>query len=116
MKNKYTCENDKVRLDKFLVEILPEFSRSKIQDLIENRNISVNNTIVETNHFWLYKEDEIEILSKKFKKEDLAEPKNLELFKKIKIIEDADDYVVLEKPAGVLVHRTKDLIKMFQVL
>ncbi len=109
MQKEFECEESKTRLDKFLVLNLSGLSRSKIQHLIENGNIKVNNNIVNIKHFWLSKNDKIEVKSLNIKnpKEEVMDKSDL--VKKIKIIDDCDDYVVLEKPAGLIVHATKDI-------
>ncbi len=109
MKQLFTCENNKTRLDKFLVENLSDLSRSKIQSLIENGNIKVNGDVVNIKHSWLSKNDKIEIKSlvvKKIKEEKIDKAC---LADKVKIISERDDYIVLEKPAGLIVHGTKDI-------
>lgn len=105
MKKIFKCEKNKVRLDKFLVENLPDFSRSKIQSLIQSDAVKVNHNIVKVKHYWL-KEDnvvEVNIISQVKEDEDLS------VFDKIKIIQENEDYIILEKPAGVIIHRTEDI-------
>lgn len=98
---------DKTRLDKFLVERLNGLSRSKIQHLIEGGQIKVNKQIVNKKHYWLNDGDRIEILSL-----NLAEPlqkKALFLKKDIKVVKKAKDYVIIEKPSGLIVHGTREI-------
>lgn len=111
LKKEFICENNKTRLDKFLVENFPDLSRSKIQSLIENGNIKVNGDVVNIKHSWLSKNDKIEIKSlvvKKIKEEKIDKSA---LADKVKIVSECDDYIVLEKPAGLIVHGAKDIIE-----
>ena len=48
------------RIDKALPVILPQFTRSKIQSLIENKRILVNDTVVKSS-YKLDLEDEVNI-------------------------------------------------------
>lgn len=113
LKKEFTCENNKTRLDKFLVENLSDLSRSKIQSLIENGNIKVNGEVVDVKHSWLSKFDKIEVKSLIIKKAP-ADAKAMagkkeEFENKVKIVSECDDYIVLEKPAGLIVHGAKDI-------
>lgn len=109
LKNEFVCKNDKTRLDKFLVENCPTLTRSKIQNIIENGNVKINGNVVNVKHFWLSSGDVVEITKLSHKTKDIDSSKNEELIDKIKIIEDNDDYVVIEKPSGLIVHKTKDI-------
>lgn len=85
------------RIDKYLIEGLG-FSRSKIQKLIENDQISVNNKKVK-NSYLVRVDDEITI------EEDLedttdAKPENIPL----DIFFEDDDVLVVNKPSGMVVH------------
>jgi 23S rRNA pseudouridine1911/1915/1917 synthase len=103
----FICLKNKIRLDKFLVEKLDDLSRSKVQQLIENGQVKVNLEIVKKKHHWLNDGDKITILSSS------SAPvlkKRASFFKKdIKVIKKTKDYVVLEKPAGLIVHGSKEI-------
>lgn len=100
------------RLDKFLMSQNLDISRSKIQKMIKAGLITVNekkvsphcflkeNDIVE---FDISKKDE-EIPSDTTKKPNLSNTKTEELFKKIEIIHEAKDYIIINKPSGLIVH------------
>lgn len=108
------------RLDHFLVAEMPELSRSKVQKLIKDGMVAVNGKLP-TVHQFLKTEDQIEILvkplslpKKEIKKDkankrpakDFSVEKANALWKKIKIVDDTPDYLVIEKPSGLLVHPT----------
>ncbi len=109
-------ESQDQRLDRFLLEQIPDFSRTKIQKLIKNELVLVNEKKA-TVHCFLRENDQIsllfdieeEIKNKDNKKESVSiapVKSNKNKWKKIKIIEDNDDYLIIEKPAGLLVHPT----------
>jgi len=107
MKKKFKCLENKIRLDKFLVEKLSDFSRSKIQDLIQTSQVKVNNQIVNRKHYWLDEKDKIEVTIPTSQSFVFRKPGGLE--KQIKVIKKTKDYVVIEKPAGLIVHGTKEI-------
>lgn len=86
------------RLDRFLAETLPTFSRSRLQALIRDGCVTVNEKTarqrdpVRTGDLVQLREPEIE------KVEALPEQMNLDV-----IFED-DDLLVLNKPAGIVMH------------
>jgi len=104
---KFTCLENKIRLDKFLVERLKGLSRSKIQHLIEDEQIEVNSELVNKKHHWLNDGDKIVVSSSS----PVLPPKRKAMFlkKDIKIIKKAKDYVIIEKPSGLIVHGTKEI-------
>jgi 23S rRNA pseudouridine1911/1915/1917 synthase len=104
---KFICSENKTRLDKFLVERLKGLSRSKIQHLIEDEQIEVNKQSVNKKHHWLNDGDRITILSSS----PAPSPKKKALFLKgdIRVIKKAKDYVIVEKPSGLIVHGTKEI-------
>ncbi|MBU1037252.1 RluA family pseudouridine synthase [Patescibacteria group bacterium] len=97
MKELIFSENQKQRLDKFLAEKLPDFSRSQIQKLIKTDQIKVNDQSSSVHH-WLKVDDKIIIdlqPETKEKTQPLIEPR---------IIEQNDNYLIIDKPAGLIVH------------
>ncbi len=95
----------KTRLDHFLREHIPTLSRTKIQGMIESGQATVNGEEVVAHH-WLkggevieYKTSEVKDLSKVIK---FAPNPDI----KLDIIFECDDYAVINKPAGILVHPT----------
>lgn len=87
-----------MRLDKFLTENLSDLSRSQIQKLIKSGRVVVNDNIV-SKHCFLKKGDIIEIKEIKNKEiKEIIEPN---------IIAKTNNYLVINKPAGLLVHPVK---------
>tara|TARA_B100001964_G_scaffold205139_1_gene235371 strand:+ start:431 stop:1336 length:906 start_codon:yes stop_codon:yes gene_type:complete len=86
------------RLDKFLSKELPEISRSQIKKLIINKQVLVNNK--ESNvHHWLKKNDKVVY---NIIKKEIAEKSNINP----KIIFEDENYIIINKPSGILVHPT----------
>lgn len=99
-------KNSGQRLDKFLAKLdYLKLSRSQIQKLIERGLININNLTV-ASHYLLKPGDIINIAKnlksdKKLidKKKFAAAPNH-----KIKIIHETDEFLVINKPAGLAVH------------
>ncbi len=88
-----------VRLDKALVAYLPDFSRSRLQSLIKNELVSVNNTVVTKNGWLVNAGDAIEVVIPEVVETGLiAEEIPLD------IIFENEDVAVINKPAGMVVH------------
>src|ERR1051326_8898591 len=98
--NKLTVQHTDAgqRLDRFLAEALPAFSRSRLQSLIREGFVTVNGNaarprdLVRGGDVIEWREPEIA------KIESEPEPMDLEI-----LFED-DDLLVLNKPAGLVVH------------
>ncbi|HPL93100.1 MAG TPA: RluA family pseudouridine synthase [bacterium] len=106
MKKTFIFEGDKSeRLDKFLTAKLKKHSRSQIQNWTKNGQISVNGKIIDAPHHWLTPNDEIVCVfdSKK------AEPDDLANAPQIKIIKIDRNFLIIDKPAGLATHGSKDL-------
>lgn len=87
------------RLDTFLAEYLPDFSRSKIQNSIKNGEILVNSKETKPSYTIKYNDNvEINISSKLTK----IEPENIPL----DIVWEDDNMLVVNKPSGMLTHPT----------
>src|SRR3989339_573962 len=106
-------EDSGKRLDLFLVEKFPELSRTKVQKLIKGELIKVSGELP-TVHQFLKTGDIIVIESvdvEQVKKLENKKPKHatpaFDYSHKIKIIDDCDDYMIIEKPSGLLVHPTE---------
>ena len=113
-----TTESQGERLDHFLVKSLPDFSRSKIQTMIKEGLVAVNGEETSVHRF-LKADDKIEILSEPLELSEKASKKarpkkefaenplyGTGVWKRIKIIDDTPEYLVIEKPSGILVHPT----------
>lgn len=94
------------RLDKFLAQELSSLSRSQIQKLIVNESIVVNETKAKA-HAYLNTGDVITILNTALEKpvRETASP----FFADIKIIDEQPDYLVINKPAGLIIHEAPSL-------
>lgn len=106
MQFKISAEDSEKRLDKFLTENLSDFSRSQIVKKIETGEILVNSKKVKK-HCFLKLDDVVSISQTKSSASNL-EKENKKLFKKIKIISETLDYLVINKPAGLLVHAAEN--------
>lgn len=89
-----------LRLDVFLAQEL-EISRSVAQKMIKQGEILVNDKVVSA-HYLVKADDKIKTIKVK-----ATQVKSAVLKKdlpKIKIIKETDDYLVVDKPAGLLMH------------
>lgn len=86
-----------IRLDKYLTEVL-DISRSKVQKLIEDNNIEVNDKITK-NSYIVRIDDEIKILDYEEESTDVF-AENIEL----DIVYEDDYLLVVNKPSGMVVH------------
>ena len=107
MKITIKAKNKNQRLDKFLTAKLP-ISRSQIKKLIKAGDILVNDKKSSVHNF-LQPGDQIKIPNKEIK--NLTTIKSLEPNKKIKfkIVYEDDNILVIDKPAGLLVHPTEKM-------
>lgn len=100
-------EGTTIRLDKFLTDKYPTHSRSQIQKLVKNGEILVDQKKVLPHHF-LKNGEELQLPD--FLGEDKVAVKigKPQANKKIvlNILNETDDYLVINKPAGLLVHPT----------
>jgi len=89
----------KKRIDAFLANTLENTSRSRIQKLIKDECLTVNNKIVKSNY--LIEPDDKIVLKIPIKpRPDKVEPENIPL----DIIYEDDSIIVINKPAGMVVH------------
>ena len=93
------------RLDKFLSSFCPDFSRSQIQKLIKNKEVTVNKKH-QSASYCLKQGDKVFLpgLKDLQKEEQLLFEEQKKRFPKVDIVADAPDYLVVNKPAGVLSH------------
>jgi len=90
------------RLDKFLAEKLPDYTRSFIQKLIKDCKIILNKKSIQKSSIKLGEGDKIEI-EKTETKEFIAKPEKILL----EIIYEDQNFLVINKPTGMVVHPTK---------
>jgi len=94
-------KEEKQRLDKFLAEELVDFSRSKIQKMIKDGQIMVNDQSVSP-HYNLKTDDKIIIDQKD--NQDVTNIQKSDLGIIPEIINETTDYLIINKPAGLIVH------------
>lgn len=87
-----------IRIDKYLSEELPDISRSYIQKLIKEEQITVNGKIVKAN----YKVNAGDIL--RFEEPELKEPDILAEDIPLDILYEDSDLLIVNKPKGMVVH------------
>ncbi len=118
-KNKFVYDNQeaegKMRLDIFLSENLPEITRSQIKKMILDGLVKVNNKEASVHRF-LKNGDEIIIIEKSEETKSKSNAENQKKSKKTarkntvtlipEIIAEEKDYLILNKPSGLLVHPT----------
>ena len=106
---KITEENKGSRTDKFLSEILPadfelEITRSQIQKLIKEDLITINNKPFNSS-YKLKDGDVINVIKTVVKVKDTTPAlKKLNLKIEDIIIDETEDYIIINKPAGIIVH------------
>lgn len=91
-------ENTGMRLDKFLSVQYPDFSRTKIQDMIKNNQVTVNGKI-EKASYKVMNNDLIGIVIEESKACEIL-PENIPL----DIVYEDSDVIVINKPTGLIVH------------
>ena len=100
---KITAVNYCERLDKFLVQHFKNLSRSQLQKLIKQRAITVNGLLV-TPHYGLKAGDKINIKEKTSNTEKKIKIKKTKKSLDLKSIYETDEFLVINKPAGLAVH------------
>jgi 23S rRNA pseudouridine1911/1915/1917 synthase len=86
------------RLDKALVDLLSDVSRSHIQKLIEDGHVFVNNKAEKAN-YRLQEGDVINVVEREDKPSDLVAE-----YIPLDIIYEDDDIIVINKQRGLVVH------------
>lgn len=100
MKIQFEVEDqwNQVRIDKYLSEMLPDYSRSYIQKLIKEQQVFVQEKIVKAN----YKVSTGEFVS--FEEPELQEPDILAENIPLDILYEDADLLIVNKPKGMVVH------------
>lgn len=103
MKQTWTIEAQDAgkRLDVFLTEQLPDVTRSNISKFLKRGSGSVNGKTVNTHHF--LKIGDVVAYSDEVIRERVAAPMNADV-PHLEIIDETPDYLVINKPSGLLVH------------
>lgn len=92
-------EQEPLRLDKFLVTKIPDLSRSRLQQLIENGKVTINGEIPKKTGFLLSRGMLVEV--------EIPAPKPSQLIPEkipLDVIFENNDILVINKPAGMVVH------------
>ena len=87
------------RLDVTLVKLLPSLSRSNLKKIIELKQVKINNSIIDSASKKLKENDNIEI-NLINKDEIQILPANI----KLSIVYEDKDILIINKPAGMVVH------------
>lgn len=92
------AEDDNIRLDNYLSEVIPDLSRSKIQNHIKSGNVKINDKLKKPSYL-LKENDKIEI---NFSDEQALDviPQNIPL----NIVYEDENMLVVNKPSGMLTH------------
>jgi len=101
--------NNQQRLDKFLVDSLSTISRNQIQKLIDDQLILVNGVSQKAN-YKLKTADKIEVLSTS-RHEKIVKEFDQSIFNKIQIVAETPDYLIINKPAGLIIHGSDYLLE-----
>ena len=94
----FVFEGDSVRLDKYLLDRLQEFTRSRIKILIDDEEVLVNGKCVKAGYM-LKVGDKIDV--------EIPEPENSEIVAEdipLEIIYQDNDFAIINKPKGMVVH------------
>ena len=102
--NKMTYEIDVlesqagIRIDKFLADELPELSRSYIQKLIKEEQITVNGKVIKANY--KVAEEDLVVMNEP----ELKEPDILAENIPLDVLYEDSDILIVNKPKGMVVH------------
>lgn len=95
----FSIENDDgARIDRFLSEEMPDMSRSRIQKLIKDEDILVNDKPVKANYRLSF-DDRIQVTIP-----ELKEPEIIAEDIPLDILYEDDDILIVNKPKGMVVH------------
>ena len=94
-----TKSQKNLRLDQALNKLVPDYSRSQIKILLQNKKVKISNKII-TNASYKVQENEIFYLIIPKKTNDIVEAEKIP----INIIYEDEDLLVLNKSAGMVTH------------
>jgi 23S rRNA pseudouridine955/2504/2580 synthase len=101
-------EREGQRLDNFLIREYKKTPKHHIYRMIRKGRIKVNGARCKQHHYQLKYGDELLIPTPQYQPEDRQPSDHLCQLIKNTIIEDHDDFWVLNKPAGISVHQSND--------
>ncbi len=87
------------RMDKYIASLFDDYSRSYIQKIIKEGNVSINEKVIVKNKFLVKEGDICDI--------NIPEPQKLEIRPEhipLHIVYEDDEVLVVNKPAGMVVH------------
>ena len=96
---KFIADDNEDRIDVFLSNVYKDASRTYIQKLIKEGNITVNGKICSKSSYKLKEDDEIDL--------NVPDPLPLEILPEdipLDIIYEDDDFLIVNKPKGMVVH------------
>ncbi|MBP5528802.1 MAG: RluA family pseudouridine synthase [Lachnospiraceae bacterium] len=96
---KFIADDSDERIDVFLSDVYKDASRTYIQKLIKDGKLSVNGKTVSKSSYRLKEDDEIEL--------NVPDPIPLEILPEdipLDIIYEDDDFLIVNKPKGMVVH------------
>lgn len=91
-------EEQNLRIDKYLAQKLPDQSRSYIQKLIKDEQVTVNNQKIKSN-YKVQNSDQLRVEIPKLQEPDIL-PEDIPL----DILYEDEDVLVINKPKGMVVH------------
>lgn len=95
--------DDAIRLDQYLTRVIPAYSRTFLQRLIQNGSISVNQTVVVKPRYLLSVHD---VITLTVPQPDIATAEDIDGID-IQVIHEEKDFLILNKPAGLVIHQAK---------
>ena len=101
-----TDAHHKTRLDRFLTEQFPLYSRSFLQKRIENGNATINNKVATKSGAEICDGDTVVISFPAPKKPDLTSL--LDGSSPVEIVDETEHFLIVNKPAGLVVHRPSE--------
>ncbi|MEM6831537.1 MAG: RluA family pseudouridine synthase, partial [Bacteroidota bacterium] len=96
---KVDAGQDLLRIDRFLMDRLPNVTRNKIQNGIKDGFVTVNEAIIKPN-YKVHPGDEISISFPEPPRDDVVIPEDIPLH----IIYEDEYLLIVDKPAGMVVH------------
>ena len=92
-------DDHKTRVDLFLIKYNKEISRTRIKNLILDKRLKINNQTVTNPSKKVLENDVVNIIIPNPKKASLKPYKY-----NIKIVYEDDDLLIIDKPAGIIMH------------
>ena len=100
-----TIDDDNNKLSQFITDHIPHFSHSKAKEAIKNQLVAVNQVIKTDPLTTISNNDLIDI---DLRQGTAPRYRIQSLLRNMEIVFEDDDIIVINKPAGILVHQTED--------